>query len=336
MPKFICVPLENLPQRYTIMMNQKIENKFDHFLYPEIELGGIQNGEFLDIIQTIKFKSRQLEMIADLFDSGEVQDGDVFFISDIFFPGIESIRYMSELLGIDVKIFAINHAGRADENDFVQKLGEWSDSSELGYHQICDGIFVGSEFHKNNIVKHFNIHPDKIHVTGMIWDLNYMNSYLPDGNTEKEDYIIWPHRVSPEKGIYELLTLAENTNKTIYVTSGGKINFDFNSYDNIKVFENLTKIEYYDIFRKAKYYLSNSIQETFGYTIQEAIFFRCGIIAPNRNATVEMLPSECLYSEIDELIYMVNNDQFTIPEFHYTTRWESSFNRMIEIIEGSI
>ena len=65
--KIIYIPLEELPQRYTQMMNQAIYSKVDMSLYPKIEIDTeIKRGQFLDIVNTCKFKAAQLQMIADL------------------------------------------------------------------------------------------------------------------------------------------------------------------------------------------------------------------------------------------------------------------------------
>ena len=81
MNKIIYIPLENLPQRYTEMMNDAIYSKVDISLYPKIEIDKqIKRGQFLDIVNTCKFKAAQLQMIADLFNEGKVKNGDAFLV----------------------------------------------------------------------------------------------------------------------------------------------------------------------------------------------------------------------------------------------------------------
>ena len=278
--KIIYVPLENIVQRYTQMMNQAIYPKVDISLYPKIEIDSqIKRGQFLDIVNTCKFKAAQLQMISDLFNEGKVENGDVFLIGDIFFPGIEMIKYMAELMDIKVRVYGINYAGRADKTDFVQKLSYWADVSEAGYHFICDGIFSGSDDHTNNIVNHFGLNHAVVHTTGLVWDLNYMQEFLEEiGHVEKEDFVIWPHRWCNEKGIAELCDYARSTKKKIIVTSSGPAKDVGPIPSNIEFRFNLTKKEYFTLMAKARWYLSTCYQETFGYTIQEAIFFNCNIM----------------------------------------------------------
>ena len=335
MSKIIYIPLEELPQRYTGMMNNSIYPKVDITLYPKIEIDAeIKRGQFLDIVNTCKFKAAQLQMIADLFNEGKVEEGDVFLVGDIFFPGIEMIKYMAELLHINVKVYGINYAGRADKTDFVQQLGAWSDSSEAGYHLICDGIFVGSEDHKTNVVEYFGLNPATVHATGLVWDLGYMSGFdTAIGEVEKEDFVIWPHRWCAEKGIDELLWFAKHTKKKIVITSSGpKKDLGVKLPKNVEYKYGLSKLEYYTLMAKARWYLSNAFQETFGYTIQEAIYFGCNILVPNRACCPEMVPDKCVYNSIEEVDNKFDTENLSVP-FSWTEKWHNNAKTMIDIIK---
>ena len=335
MSKIIYIPLEELPQRYTGMMNAAIYPKVDISLYPKIEIDTeIKRGQFLDIVNTCKFKAAQLQMIADLFNEGKIENGDAFLVGDIFFPGIEMIKYMSELLGLDVKVYGINYAGRADKTDFVQQLSHWADTSEAGYHFICDGIFVGSEDHKNNVVNFFGLNTATVHTTGLVWDLNYMQTFKEQiGNVQKEDFVIWPHRWCEEKGIHELIEFAKNTKKKIVITSSGPKKDLGKLPKNIEYRHGLTKGEYFELMAKARWYLSNAYQETFGYTIQEAIFFGCNILVPNRACCPEMVPSRNVYHSVSEIETKFNSEDLTVP-YGWTSKWDNNAQDMIDLIKS--
>ena len=336
MGKIIYIPLENLPQRYTEMMNNAIYPKVDISLYPKIEIDKqIKRGQFLDIVNTCKFKAAQLQMIADLFNENKVKDGDAFLVGDIFFPGIEMIKYMAELMEINVRVYGINYAGRADKTDFVQNLSHWADASEAGYHFICDGIFVGSDDHKWNVVDHFGLNHKTVYTTGLVWDLKYMQEFHEElGYVTKEDFVIWPHRWCEEKGIHEFLWFAKNTNKKIVITSSGpKKDLGIKLPKNVEYRANLTKKEYFELMAKARWYLSTAYQETFGYTIQEAIFFGCNIMVPDRACCPEMVPECNVYQSIDEVDYMFDSCDLTVP-FDYTAKWDNNAQRMIDIIKS--
>lgn len=343
MSKVIYIALEDLPQRYTQMMNRSIIdnlNKEDIVVYPDIQLDDkIRRGQFLDIVNTSRFKAAQLQEIANLFDAGVISNGDTFLIGDIFFPGIESIKYMSELLGIDVKVYGINYAGRADSTDFVQKLSSWADYSETGYHMICDGIFVGSEDHRNHVIEYFGLNPATVHVTGLVWDLNYMEEFKSRiGTVAKEDFIIWPHRWTAEKGVRDLIEFASKTDKKIIVTSSGpeKRTDQFGPVpSNIEFRFNLTKLEYFTLMAKAKWYLSTAYQETYGYTVQEAIYFKCNVLVPNRACNPEMVPARNVYYHNSHIEHDLNTKDLTIP-FIWTSRWNNNAKLMLELSRESI
>lgn len=333
MSKIIYIPLEELPQRYTGMMNNAVKPLVDIVVDAKVEIDKeIKQGQFLDIINTNKFKASQLIEIANLFSEGKVQDGDMFLVGDIFFPGIEMIRYMSDLLGIDIKVFGINYAGRADSTDFVQQLGQWADLSEHGYHMICDGIFVGSEDHKRNVEDYFSLHPSTVHATGLVWDLSYMKSFKDQiGEVEKEDFVIWPHRFAPEKGIDELIQFANATDKKIVITSSGPKKDLGELPANIEYRYGLTKLEYFELMAKARWYLSTAYQETFGYTIQEAIYFNCNILVPDRACCPEMVPLECVYTDVEEIDSLFDTDLTVDPV--WTQRWDGNAKTMIDIMK---
>jgi len=321
------IALENLEERYTKMMNLALTPLVDKVIYPKVDFSeDISTGQFLDINKTIIFKAKQVEMIAELFMDNKIKDGDIFLIGDIFFPGIEAIRYMSELQGIRVTIGAFNYAGRADRTDFVQKLGSWSDSIELGYHQLCDVIFVGSEFHQKAVLDKFNIPEYKVIMTGLVWDLSYVKN-LVKPQKKKEDFVIFPHRITPEKGLEDLKKYAKLSKKRIVVTSSHKTVPSVYLPSNVEFKVGLTKKEYYQILSKAKYYLTTAQQETFGYTLQEAIFFGAEIAAPARACYPEMLPVENIYTSIED----IDSTYAKVPK-SYTEMWDGNASNIIDYL----
>jgi glycosyltransferase involved in cell wall biosynthesis len=296
MRKIIYLPFENLPQRYTAMWNDSFIKELserDLCVYGTQSTSKIFVGEFLDVYDTVFYKQSQIKKVVELFKNKQVEESDVFFVPDIFYPGLEAIRYMSELSGIRVKIAAFNHAGRADRNDFVQQLGEWSDIQEKAWHQMCDIVFVGSEYHRKNVQQKFQT--DNVIVTGAIWSKEWINRNSK--KFDKEEYCIFPHRICQEKGFDMFLEIARmNPCLKFIITSCGnkKDGIEEILPANVEYRPNLTKKQYFEVFAKAKYYLSCAHQETFGYTVQEAIYFGCRIIAPNQACYPEYVSSDCL------------------------------------------
>lgn len=330
--KIHYVPLEDMEQRYTKLMNKIIASKSDYVYYPnDFEEKKIYKGEFLDIERTIEFKSKQIAMISTAFQNGLVKSGDIFFIADIFFPGIESIKYIAELQDIDVKIVAFNHAGRADKTDFVQKLNKWADVAESNYHAVADMIFVGSEFHKKQVLEYFKIDESKVIPTGCVWDINEAFNIYPYLDN-KEDYVIYPHRLCKEKGYDEFIDICNlYPNYQFLITSSGNKVENLNLPNNVEYIYGLTKKDYYQYMSRAKYFLSTAYQETFGYTIQEALLYNCVIAAPNRACYPEVVESFALYDNIQEIEKI-----FTSMKRHdyssYKTKYTNNITKMWEQI----
>jgi hypothetical protein len=78
---------------------------------------------------------------------------------------------------------------------------------------------------------------------------------------------------------------------------------------------------------KAKYYLSFAYQETFGYTLQEAIHFRCKIAVPNRACYPEMVNKEALFENLDV--------KFADVPMEYTERWDKNKYEIINHIRNA-
>lgn len=329
------IPIETMEQRYTKMMNEVISPLVDKVIYPEFDYSGtIEKGQFLDINKTSIFKAKQLQMIAEMFYKWEVKDWDKFLVADIFFPGIESIRYMADLQDIHVEIFWYNHAGRADPTDFVQKLWKWSDICEEWYMSICDYVFVWSNYHKDLITKYRpNLNENRILVYWPAWDLDWVENVHSNKNLVKEDFIIMPQRVAPEKWLKEFIEFAKNTDKKIIVTSSWNRAEWVEFPSNVEYKTNLTKREYYELLWKAKWYVSFAYQETFWYTLQEAIYYRCNILVPNRVCYPEMVPEQNLYNNTQELLSKLQEEDMTVP-LMCTERWDKNYQRMIDFIKA--
>src|SRR5690349_14080955 len=118
------LPLELLDERYTISFDRLLVAELRkrglefHRIYGDTLSERIVEGAFLDFAGTNYFKTSQMQQVARLFFERKVNSGDIFFFSDIWFPGIDCIPYMSRLSGLDVKVVGIQHAGSWTPSDF--------------------------------------------------------------------------------------------------------------------------------------------------------------------------------------------------------------------------
>jgi len=294
----IYVPLEHIDTRYTKHLDEQIINYLENNniqyirIYPNIKtINKIKNGSFLDAEYTIQFKSAQMQEIAKLYYEDKINNGDQFFFSDIWFPGIESIAYINYFSKKNVKITGFLHAGSFTDTDFVRDMERWAKNFEDIIFDISDTIFVASHFIKNDVIKKRIVNPNKLIVTHLPIDFDNMKKHLTDDH--KENIVLFCARNVDEKQPWLFDQLAEKLK--------GKAKF-INTQK-----ENFTKEEYYKILNKAKVIVSYALQENFGFAVQEACFFNCYPVVPNRLVYKELYPKECRFNVFEESVEMVKN-----------------------------
>lgn len=315
MNKIIWLPLEPLPERYTQDWAIEFPREFYKAGVEFVEVAGerltdkIETGRFLDVYGTIHWKSTQMANVAKLFRAGYFEDGDVFFDADLWHPGLESIRYMADLAGIDVTIAGVFHAGLWDKYDFLSqtRVTEWGEHFEYAWLKLVDLIFVGTQFHKRLIVEEHELAyawdqeiMQKIKVTG----LPFYPKKQPDQlNNVRNIDIVFPHRLDPEKcpdtwdEVVNKVTLKRNETQHLTTTLATMNYFGTGQqYD---------KQWYYDVLERSKVAFSAAKQETFGYSMLEAAAAGCTPVVPNRLSYKEIFPEKYRYNTPDQAVEMI-------------------------------
>lgn len=237
-------------------------------------------GAFLNFASTNIWKSSQLEIIAEQFSNGTIQDGDQFLITDAWNPAILQLKYMIDLLGLTkCKIHAIWHAGQYDPHDFLGRCisdKRWAKHTEAGLFYAIDHNYFATEFHLELFVKNVlgEVHNfnDKIVVCGQPHEY-LVEQLLEYTSYEKEELVIFPHRVAPEKQPEIFNDLARIMRGYNWVTCQER---------------KLTKTQYHEMLGKSKIMFSASLQETLGIGAMEAILTNCIPLVPDRLSYSEM------------------------------------------------
>lgn len=241
-------------------------------------------GAFLNFADTNVYKSEQAIKIANLFSSGTVQKHDVFLFMDAWNTTALQVKYMSELLDIPVALIGVWHAGSYDPADILgQKIGNygWVRHTEAALFSVYDQNIVATNFHKTLIENAYSF--AKVYVTGFPFAyLSELITHTPW--SEKENLIVFPHRLSPEKH-------PDKFDKLMEMLPGWK---------GIKCQEmSLTKHEYHSILKRAKFVVSFSSQETLGIAQYE------GLLA----GAIPLQPNDLSYAEIyNEMVLMPDRD----------------------------
>ena len=261
-------------------------------------------GAFLNFGGTNVYKSKQLETIGEMFCKGEVNDGDYFLYTDAWNPTVIQLRYMAELLGVDIRVGGLWHAGSYDPHDFLGRLiGDkpWVRHAERSMYECFDDNFYATDFHIDMFCdtildKENNDHwttqealdfDDKVHRVG--WPMEYLKGSL-DGykGMEKRDLILFPHRVAPEKQVDIFRDLQTRLPQYEFVVCQER---------------ELTKNEYHNLLGEAKIVFSANLQETLGISWYEGALVDA----------IPMVPDRLSYSEM------------ALPEFAYPSKWTEDY-----------
>jgi len=258
-------------------------------------------GMFLNFSATNIYKSAQMQKIAELFSSNKVKDGDYFLYTDAWNPTVIQLKYMTELLGINIKIGGLWHAGSYDKWDGLGRLignKPWVRYAEKSMYQVYDHNFFATEFHGQmfceaiiNDNEAFG-YDDKIVRTG--WPMEYLEEKLKKfRGQDKENLILFPHRIAPEKQVEIFRDLAKEMPEYKFVVCQDR---------------ELTKDEYHSLLGRAKLVFSANLQETLGISWYEGTLVDAIPMVPNRLSYTEM----------------------ALEEFKYPSEWTTDFDAYVE------
>jgi hypothetical protein len=251
-------------------------------------------GAFLNFGGTNIYKSAQVETMGRLFCDGRISAGDHFLFTDAWHPGIINLKYMSELLGIPVKIHALWHAGSYDPHDFLGRLignAPWVRFAEQSFFHAIDYNYFATDFHIEMFVRNLlndspMVNPwleddldeilggnfEKIVRTG--WPMEYMENVLaPYTNLPKRNLVLFPHRIAPEKQVEIFRDIAKHLPQYEFIVCQD---------------QSLAKEQYHTLLGQSKIVFSCSLQETLGIGCYEGALVNAIPMVPNRLSYKEM------------------------------------------------
>ena len=264
-------------------------------------------GAFLNFGGTNVYKSKQLEQIGEMFCKGEIKDGDYFLYTDAWNPTVIQLRYMAELLGVDIRVGGLWHAGSYDPHDFLGRLigdAPWVRLAEQSMYYTYDDNFFATDFHIEMFVRTLlgfdnpweeddvaeALEGENPRITRVGWPMEYLkNSLVTYNGMEKRDLILFPHRIAPEKQVDIFRDLAEQLPEYEFVICQER---------------ELTKNEYHNLLGEAKMVFSANLQETLGISWYEGALVNA----------IPMVPDRLSYSEM------------ALPEFKYPSKWTEDYS----------
>ena len=296
------VDLEAVETRYTSEWKEHLPKQLRRATNDEVVVisGGdvpqaTTPGAFLNFGGTNVYKSNQLEQIAEMFCRGQVHNGDYFLYTDAWNPTVIQLRYMAELLGIDIRIGGLWHAGSYDPADFLGRLiGDkpWVRHAEQSMYECFDDNFYASQFHIDLFAESLKIDLAKTKRVG--WPMEYeADQMLPYKHMQKTNTILFPHRIAPEKQPEIFRDLAESMPEYEWI---------------VCMEQGYTKNDYHNALGTAKLVFSANLQETLGISWYEGLLVD----------TIPMIPDRLSYSEM------------AVDEFKYPSEWTESWDKYQE------
>jgi len=327
------VDIEAVDTRYTKQWKEYLPRQLRHATNEHVEVisGGetpqaTTPGAFLNFGGTNVYKSKQLEIIGEKFCKGEIKDGDYFLYTDAWNPTVIQLKYMAELLGVDVRIGGLWHAGSYDPQDFLGRLiGDtpWVRSAEHSMFSCYDDNFYATDFHVNLFAEGvLDWNEEDEGWEGTPYDANstikrvgWPMEYLKDTLTqykgmEKRNLILFPHRIAPEKQVDIFRDLAEQLPEYEFVVCQER---------------SLTKNEYHNLLGEAKLVFSANLQETLGISWYEGVLVDAIPMVPDRLSYREMALSEFKYPSAwteDFTAYRANRDKVVAQVREYIERYD--------------
>lgn len=284
-------------------------------------------GAFLNFSGTNYWKSEQLKTISQMFADGTVKDGDYFLYTDAWNPTVLQLKYMAELLGVNIKIGGMWHAGSYDPQDFLGRLigdAPWVRHAEESMFNVFDHNFFATDFHIDLFLESFpNVDKSKIYRVG--WPMEYLNNLLEQYNisANKMDLVLFPHRVAPEKQVEIFKDLAKEFVDVEFVVAQE---------------QNLTKDEYHMLLSRSKIVFSANTQETLGISCFEGALVGAYPMVPDRLSYTEMYSKQFKYpSEWTEnwSNYLENKDKLVkLINLVLHADYEQSIDKLAESLSS--
>lgn len=301
------VDLESVETRYTCQWKEGLPELLRTKIYEDVvnisgdsENDSTTPGAFLNFAFTNIYKNEQGYKLATLFNEGKINPGDKFLFTDAWNSNIIQLKYMSELLDVPIEIHAMWHAGSYDPQDFLgRKIKDkrWSMTFEVTLYYAIDFNYFATNFHIDLFKTELAIDDTdgKIFRSGQPHNklIEHLAQYE---GVQKDNLILFPHRVAPEKqpDIFRDLAAAMPEYEWIICQE-----------------ENLSKHEYHKLLARSKMIFSANLQETLGISAMEGVLLNSIPYMPNRLSYSEMYEDQFLYDSywtIDWEHYQLNKE----------------------------
>jgi len=359
--------LEPYEERYTLQLTEWCERAFkrrgvDYKIIKGKTLDKskkIKTGQVLDAHGRTFFAMSQIMEMIEVLKNTETDKNDVLYFEDMFHAGIESLPYIFDQIPTEnrPKVFVRCLAQAIDPDDFVYKckMNKWMTKFEQMLNEFVDGILLSNE--EMASYAHVAGWKAKLYnISGLAFDKNEVQSRCKNFNKpfkQRKARVAFTSRFDEEKQPHFYMDLAElykNLDIEFAIFSGSKIRSNNKSVlerldklrknNTIKVYENLSKNEYYDLLSETRLVFNCALQDWTSNTVSEADALGCNVLFPayrsfpeifnnDRNRMYVPWSIEDAKEKLEILIANPSNKIGQISNYTHTTN-----DRIIDILLG--
>lgn len=306
MNNLILQPQLPIKMRYQEWWYSQFPNKLSLYFDNILSLGGnncdiVSNNNkqlFSPVEQSIQFELKQISEYLKINNN----DYSTLFCLDLSFPGF----FCNVLHHKPFKnSYCFIHGSSQNKFDYFEPVRDSKWLVESGHSRMFDKIFVGSKYHADKL-KWRNVE-----VVG-----------LP-----KPPFITYR-----EEKIYDVISVARPCVQKVNSMVEDRVNVkwpiirkDCNSWG-----------DYYKFLSQAKILLISAKEDTFNYSIVEAIMNNTIVLAPNRCSYPELLPPEYIWQNVFDLQEKIEYylDHYTeVPKLLNQNLIDNFYDNVINIMQ---
>ena len=378
MRKLYYMGLEAYEERYTLQLTEWNKRVFDRRGLNVVYVPGetldnskkIVVGQVLDAHGRSYFAMSQMMNLVRMMQQGEVTSQDVVYFEDMFQPGFESLGYIITQVpeNLRPRIFVRCLAQTIDPDDFVHVWGmqKWMSDYERMVNEIVS-ISNGAVLSSNEeMVAHMKVAgwtANIYNISGLAFSKDEVrervgNNLVPfnqrklrvcfasrwDQEKNPDFYLQlikdWytaaqgMARIAPEFAIFTGGTLRSNRQEFVDMAR------ELESKGHLKIYENLTKDEYYRLLVDSRVLINTALQDWTSNTVSEADALGCNVLFPAYRSFPEVFANdhermyipwslEDLTVKLVKLLLTPHKDIGKISDWT-----DKTIDRICDIIEG--
>ena len=229
-----------------------------------------------------------------------------YLFVDFFNPGLDLIRYSAEQEGRPFASAALLHGATFMEGDLYDE--PWQSRAEQLWGAIYDRVYVPSRCAFAQLPGELQ-EKARVHPWGMDAFMQTLEEPLP--RSQRDIDVVFPHRLSEDKGIGDLVHIARQLPDVTFVATSPSNTLSADAQATLSTASNIELAvcrENYELNRvlgRSIIVLSCAYQELFGYSVAEAYVSGCVPVLPNRQVYPELYAPTNLYTSTEDCAGMI-------------------------------